>query len=224
MHSVCIWYSCHACLPFWIHSIVENLSLGPRSVWRIHTPKAVGSRHLCFESQHSYYGFHVACKVLCICFDHSLFGMPPHIKMLGIHPLRTNKPCQALFLRRHFAVKDGGSISNRNLVIIVFKDTDKNCPCKIIAVRMSGMALHLLTLALEFHSLMITISYKFTAAVCFQCFTFSRCSSNVPTATDFCLNCLWDLNMCLTLVSIPQENKPLLFTEKKKSALHCIYP
>lgn len=37
-----------------------------------HTPEAVGSSHFCSQSQHGsccYYGFHVACKVLCICFD-----------------------------------------------------------------------------------------------------------------------------------------------------------
>lgn len=77
-----------------------------------HTLKAVGSRHLCFESQHSYYGFHVACKVLCICFDQSLFGMPSHIKMLGIHLLGTNNPCEARFLKHDTAVKDGGLVSN----------------------------------------------------------------------------------------------------------------
>lgn len=76
-----------------------------------HTPKAVGSRHLCFQSQHSYYGFHVACKVLCICFDHSLLGLPPHIKMLGIHLLGTNNPCED--------VKGGALISN--ITIIIFK-------------------------------------------------------------------------------------------------------
>lgn len=33
-----------------------------------HTSKAVGSRHLCFKFQRSYYGFHFACKALSICF------------------------------------------------------------------------------------------------------------------------------------------------------------
>lgn len=53
---------------------------------------AVGSRHLCSEPLNSYYGFHVACRDLCICFDRSLFGMPSLIKMLGIHLIRTNDP------------------------------------------------------------------------------------------------------------------------------------
>ncbi len=92
-------------------------------VWRTHTPKAVGSRHLCFESQHSYYGFHVACKVLCICFDQSLFGMPSHIKMLGIHLLGTNNPCKALFLKHDIAIKDGGFFSN--IMIIIFEDENR---------------------------------------------------------------------------------------------------
>ena len=59
-------------------------------------------------SQHSYYGFHVACKVLCIYFDQSLFGMPSHIKMLGIQLHRTNKPSWVLFQKHDFAVKVGG--------------------------------------------------------------------------------------------------------------------
>lgn len=46
--------------------------------------EAVGSWHLCSKSQHSYYGHHVACKVLCMCFDQSLFGVPSRIKMFGI--------------------------------------------------------------------------------------------------------------------------------------------
>lgn len=104
MQSVCI--SVMSFFFFLIHSIVENLTVfGPRrSVWSKHTPEAVASRHLCFASLHSYYGFHVACKVLCICFDQSLFGMPSHIKMLGIHLLKTNKPSTVLFLKRGFAV------------------------------------------------------------------------------------------------------------------------
>lgn len=83
-------------------------------VQRVNTPEAVGSRHLCFESQHSYYGFHVACKVLCICFDQSLFGMPPHITMLGIYLLRTSKARKALFGKHDFAFE--------NIVMIIFKD------------------------------------------------------------------------------------------------------
>lgn len=75
---------------------------------------------LCFESQHSYYGFHVACKVLSICFDQSLFGMPSHIKMLGIHLLRTNKPCKALFLKHEIANENRGLILN--FVVIIVKD------------------------------------------------------------------------------------------------------
>lgn len=98
----------------------QNTLLRAEEKLRAHTPKAVGSRHLCFESQHSYYGFHVACKVLCICFDQSLFGMPPHIKMLGIHLPGTNNPCKALFLKHGFAAEEGGLISN--IVIIIFKD------------------------------------------------------------------------------------------------------
>lgn len=107
-NALCVHLVFLSCL-FSIHSTVEDFTVfGPRSVWSEHTPEAVGSRHLCFESQHSYYGFHVACKVLCICFDQSLFGVPSHIKMLGIHLLRTNKPCRVLFLKRDLAVKDGG--------------------------------------------------------------------------------------------------------------------
>lgn len=99
MHSVCIS----------VMSVLNPFNSGePHCIWSVcseHTPEAVGSRHLCFQSQHSYYGFHVACKVLCICFDQSLFGMPSHIKMLGIHLLRTNKPSRVLFLQHDFAVK-----------------------------------------------------------------------------------------------------------------------
>lgn len=87
----------------------QSVCLG-RGVENPHTAKAVGSRHLCFKSQHSYYGFHVACKVLCICFGQSLLGMPSHIKMLGIHPLRTNNPCKARFLKDDIAVEDSGLI------------------------------------------------------------------------------------------------------------------
>ncbi len=85
-----------------------------RGVENPHTAKAVGSRHLCFKSQHSYYGFHVACKVLCICFGQSLLGLLSHIKMLGIHLLRTNKPCKALFLEHDIAVEDSGLMYRGN--------------------------------------------------------------------------------------------------------------
>lgn len=88
-----------------------------------HTPKAVGSRHLCFKSQHSYYGFHVACKVLCICFDQSLFGTPSRIKMLGIHFLGTHNPCKACFLERGTTVKDGAFIENSIKIIILKNET-----------------------------------------------------------------------------------------------------
>lgn len=37
-----------------------------RTVDSVHTPNVVGSRHLCFKSEHSYYGFHEVCKVLCM--------------------------------------------------------------------------------------------------------------------------------------------------------------
>lgn len=72
IHSVCIWYSWNAYDG--ICSIAENLNLlGQKSIYVEHVhknpAKAAGSRHLRFKSQHSYYGFHEACKVLCICFN-----------------------------------------------------------------------------------------------------------------------------------------------------------
>lgn len=116
MHLPWIWYFCQ-CL-FWIRSIIENLR--SVSVLRLHTQKVVGSRHLCFESQHSYYGFHVACKVLCICFDQSLFGMPSHIKMLGIHVLGTNNPRKALFQKHDLLVEQVGIFLD--IVITIFSN------------------------------------------------------------------------------------------------------
>lgn len=62
--------------------------------------ESCGKQAFMLRSQHSYYGFHVACKVLCICFDQSLFGVLSHIKMLGIHLLRTNNPCEAVVLKQ----------------------------------------------------------------------------------------------------------------------------
>lgn len=93
-------------------------------MWRTLTPKAVGSRHLCFESQHSYYGFHVACKVLCICFDQSLFGMPPLIKMLGIRLLSTNNPYEALVRKHDITDKYCGLFSD--IVVIFLDNTDSH--------------------------------------------------------------------------------------------------
>lgn len=69
------------------------------------TVKAVGSRHLRFKSQHSYYGFQEACKVLCICFDQPLFGSTSHIKILGIH-VRISNSCKACFLKSDVAFRD----------------------------------------------------------------------------------------------------------------------
>lgn len=90
-------------------------------MWRLHTQKVVGSRHLCFESQHSYYGFHVACKVLCICFDQSLFGMPSHIKMLGIHVPGTNNPRKALFQKHDMPVERRSLFLDIVIIIILLK-------------------------------------------------------------------------------------------------------
>lgn len=94
----------------WICSIAENLNLlGQKSIYVEHvhknTAKAVGSRHLRFKSQHSYYGFHEACKVLCICFDQPLFGLTSHIKILGIC-LRISNPCKACFLKHDIVFRD----------------------------------------------------------------------------------------------------------------------
>lgn len=125
MHLLWFWYFCQ-CL-FWIRSIIEDLR--SVSVWRLRTQKVVGSRHLCFESQHSYYGFHVACKVLCICFDQSLFGMPSHIKMLGIHVLGTNNPRKALFQKHDMAVEGGGLFLDIAIIILLKVKATYENPC-----------------------------------------------------------------------------------------------
>lgn len=170
-------------------------SIEPQCVWAkvsvcvesAHTPKAVGSRHLCFKSQHSYYGFHVACKVLCICFDQSLFGMPSHIKMLGIHLLGTYNPCKAcLILLSRMAVSFGIFCDNHLKKL--------NRPLKVKAIFKDiwhGAA-----------SLIAICNRLVTAAV-----RHFHKRLNFLLATNFCFSC-----MCLTFVPIPQEEKPLLFT------------
>lgn len=108
IHSVCIWYSWNACVESaqWQRT---SICLGRRvSMWEhVHKnpAKAAGSRRLRFKSQHSYYGFHEACKVLCICFDQPLFGLTSHIKILGLH-LVMSSPCKACFLKRDVAFRD----------------------------------------------------------------------------------------------------------------------
>lgn len=171
-------------------------------MWRTLTPKAVGSRHLCFESEHSYYGFHVACKVLCICFDQSLFGMPPLIKMLGIRLRSTNNPCKALVLKHDVTDKYCGLFLD--IVVIFLDNTDS----------------HLFEAVCMILSLITTCNHLATAAISRMdlWFTIVTFHPNVSYCYHFC--CLWEMNMCLTFVSLPQEKKPLLFTIKNCTALY----
>lgn len=150
-----------------------------------HTPKAVGSRHLCFKSQHSYYGFHVACKVLCICSDQSLFGMPSHIKMLGIHLLRIYNPHKVCLILLSRMVVSFGIFSDNHLKKL-------NCPWKVKAIFKD-----------VWHSAasLITIcNHLVRAAVCH----FHKCLSFL-IATNFCSVA------CASLLSLYHRRRNLFY-------------
>lgn len=59
-----------------------------------------------------------------MCCAQSLFGKAPHIKMLGIYLLATNKPSKALFRKRASAVDNDGLNS-----ITVIMDLEDQTTC-----------------------------------------------------------------------------------------------